>query len=150
MESIVTAGCDGVVLDENATKTDADIVDTIGATLSALGGDSGEDAKMKPAAMDKKFILDEFDDTANTVYERHGEQGERLLNKERTLDDIVNFLETSARLEEINSPRTAKDWMIVLDCHRRRVQRREIFRNQCRLGDKFLQGIYRRRTKLRC
>ena len=72
MESIVTAGCDGVVLDENATKTDADIVDTIGATLSALGGDSGEDAKMKPVAKwTKSCILDEFDDTANTVYERH-------------------------------------------------------------------------------
>ena len=72
MESIVTAGCDGVVLDENATKTDADIVDTIGATLSALGGDSGEDAKMKPAASGQK-VVSSMNSTIreNTVYERH-------------------------------------------------------------------------------
>ena len=104
MESIVTAGCDGVVLDENATKTDADIVDTIGATLSALGGDSGEDAKMKPVASGQKVVSSMNSTIPQTQFTSViGEQGERLLNKERELlDDIVNFLETSAsELEEI-------------------------------------------------
>ena len=43
IDTIVAAECDGVTLYENANKKDAAIADTIGAALSALGGDGGEE-----------------------------------------------------------------------------------------------------------
>ena len=100
IDTIVAAGCDGVTLYENANKKDAAIANTIGATLSALGGDEREDKNLlnKDEATERKsqYRLTQFTSVI-------GEQGERLLNKEREiLDDIVNFLETSApELEEI-------------------------------------------------
>ena len=100
IDTIVAAGCDGVTLYENANKKNAAIADTIGAALSALGGDGEED---------KNFLnKEETTERKSAIPPTHftsviGEQGERLLNKEREiLDDIVNFLETSApELEEI-------------------------------------------------
>ena len=100
IDTIVAAGCDGVTLYENANKKDAAIADTIGATLSALGGDGGEEKNFlnKEETTERKSAIPPTQFTSVI-----GEQGERLLNKEREiLDDIVNFLETSApELEEI-------------------------------------------------
>ena len=100
IDTIVAAGCDGVTLYENANKKDAAIADTIGAALSALGGDGEEDKNFlnKEETTERKSALPPTQFTSVI-----GEQGERLLNKEREiLDDIVNFLETSApELEEI-------------------------------------------------
>lgn len=100
IDTIVAAGCDGVTLYENANKKDAAIADTIGAALSALGGDGEEDKNFlnKEETTERKSAIPPTQFTSVI-----GEQGERLLNKEREiLDDIVNFLETSApELEEI-------------------------------------------------
>ena len=100
IDTIVAAGCDGVTLYENANKKDAAIADTIGAALSALGGDGGEEKNFlnKEETTERKSAIPPTQFTSVI-----GEQGERLLNKEREiLDDIVNFLETSApELEEI-------------------------------------------------
>ena len=100
IDTIVAAGCDGVALYENANKKDAAIADTIGAALSALGGDGEEDKNFlnKEETTERKSAIPPTQFTSVI-----GEQGERLLNKEREiLDDIVNFLETSApELEEI-------------------------------------------------
>ena len=100
IDTIVAAGCDGVALYENANKKDAAIADTIGAALSALGGDGGEEKNFlnKEETTERKSAIPPTQFTSVI-----GEQGERLLNKEREiLDDIVNFLETSApELEEI-------------------------------------------------
>ena len=100
IDTIVAAGCDGVTLYENANKKDAAIADTVGAALSALGGDEREDKNLsnKDEATERKSAIPPTQFTSVI-----GEQGERLLNKEREiLDDIVNFLETSApELEEI-------------------------------------------------
>ena len=100
IDTIVAAGCDGVTLYENANKKDAAIADTIGAALSALGGDGEEDKNFlnKEETTERKSTIPPTQFTSVI-----GEQGERLLNKEREiLDDIVNFLETSApELEEI-------------------------------------------------
>ncbi|CAL6335354.1 unnamed protein product [Bathycoccus prasinos] len=100
IDTIVAAGCDGVTLYENANKKDAAIADTIGAALSALGGDEREEKNFlnKDEATERKSVIPPTQFTSVI-----GEQGERLLNKEREiLDDIVNFLETSApELEEI-------------------------------------------------
>ena len=100
IDTIVAAGCDGVTLYENANKKDAAIADTIGAALSALGGDGGEEKNFlnKEETTERKSAIPPTQFTSVI-----GEQGERLLNKEREiLDDIVNFVETSApELEEI-------------------------------------------------
>ena len=100
IDTIVAAGCDGVALYENANKKDAAIADTIGAALSALGGDGEEDKNFlnKEETTERKSAIPPTQFTSVI-----GEQGERLLNKEREiLDDIVNFVETSApELEEI-------------------------------------------------
>ncbi|CAL6331223.1 unnamed protein product [Bathycoccus prasinos] len=100
IDTIVAAGCDGVTLYENANKKNAAIADTIGAALSALGGDGEEDKNFlnKEETTERKSAIPPTQFTSVI-----GEQGERLLNKEREiLDDIVNFLETSApELEEI-------------------------------------------------
>ena len=100
IDTIVAAGCDGVTLYENANKKDAAIADTIGAALSALGGDGEEDKNFlnKEETTERKSAIPPTQFTSVI-----GEQGERLLNKEREiLDDIVNFVETSApELEEI-------------------------------------------------
>ena len=100
IDTIVAAGCDGVTLYENANKKDAAIADKIGAALSALGGDGGEEKNFlnKEETTERKSAIPPTQFTSVI-----GEQGERLLNKEREiLDDIVNFLETSApELEEI-------------------------------------------------
>ena len=100
IDTIVAAGCDGVTLYENANKKDAAIADTVGAALSALGGDGEEDKNFlnKEETTERKSAIPPTQFTSVI-----GEQGERLLNKEREiLDDIVNFLETSApELEEI-------------------------------------------------
>ena len=100
IDTIVAAGCDGVTLYENANKKDAAIADTIGAALSALGGDGGEEKNFlnKEETTERKSAIPPTQFTSVI-----GEQGERLLNKEREiLKDIVNFVETSApELEEI-------------------------------------------------
>ncbi len=100
IDTIVAVGCDGVTLYENANKKDAAIADTIGAALSALGGDGGEEKNFlnKEETTERKSAIPPTQFTSVI-----GEQGERLLNKEREiLDDIVNFVETSApELEEI-------------------------------------------------
>ena len=100
IDTIVAAGCDGVTLYENANKKDAAIADTIGAALSALGGNGGEEKNFlnKEETTERKSAIPPTQFTSVI-----GEQGERLLNKEREiLDDIVNFVETSApELEEI-------------------------------------------------
>ena len=106
MDAITAAGCDGVMLDENASKKDAGIPDTISAALSALGGDGDKDANVKKddAVAEKKVVSSAKSSIPQTQFTSViGEQGERLLNKERELlDDIANFLETSAsELEEI-------------------------------------------------
>ena len=106
IDTIVAAGCDGVTLYENANKKDAAIADTIGEALSALGGEGGEDKNFlkKDEATERKVAYSTKSAIPPTQFTSViGEQGERLLNKEREiLDDIVNFLETSApELEEI-------------------------------------------------
>ena len=106
IDTIVAAGCDGVTLYESANKKDAAIADTIGAALSALGGDEREDNNFlnKDEATERKVAYSTKSAIPPTQFTSViGEQGERLLNKEREiLDDIVNFLETSApELEEI-------------------------------------------------
>ena len=106
IDTIVAAGCDGVTLYENANKKDAAIADTIGAALSALGGDEREDNNFfnKDEATERKVAYSTKSAIPPTQFTSViGEQGERLLNKEREiLDDIVNFVETSApELEEI-------------------------------------------------
>ena len=106
IDTIVAAGCDGVTLYENANKKDAAIADTIGEALSVLGGEGGEDKNFlkKDEATERKVAYSTKSAIPPTQFTSViGEQGERLLNKEREiLDDIVNFLETSApELEEI-------------------------------------------------
>ena len=106
IDTIVATGCDGVTLYKNANKKDAVIADTIGEALSALGGEGGEDKNFlkKDEATERKVAYSTKSAIPPTQFTSViGEQGERLLNKEREiLDDIVNFLETSApELEEI-------------------------------------------------
>ena len=120
MDAIVDAGCDGVVLNENAKINNKNQIimttKTIEKSLEALkskSNDDDDDDDINSSTTTKKEVAvvvkqsEQTTTTTTTTTQQFSnlisEQGKLLLNKERELlDDIVDFLQTSAsELEEI-------------------------------------------------